>query len=49
MTPLEFLRAVLARVVAAREELGDRRILEQILEELELDLAAFLSEHEVRP
>ena len=44
MSPLEFLRAVLARLVAAREEL-EPIVAEQVLEELELDLAAYLSEH----
>jgi hypothetical protein len=44
VTPLEFLRALLARLVAAREEL-EPIVGEQILEELELDVAAYLGEH----
>lgn len=45
MTPLEILRDVAPRLVAAREEF-DPLVREQILEELEQDVAGWLAVHE---
>jgi hypothetical protein len=45
VTARELLRDVAARLAAAREEL-DPLVREQILEELELDVAGWLEAHE---
>jgi len=44
MSAIQMLRAVLSRVVWVREEL-DPAVREQALEDLEADLAAWLSAH----
>jgi hypothetical protein len=46
LTALELLRDVVARLAAAREEF-EPDVREQIVEQLELDVAGWLEAHEV--
>jgi hypothetical protein len=45
VTAVELVRDVLARLVSAREEF-DHAVLDQLLEDLEHDLAAWLAQYE---